>query len=194
MAGTRSRVTLKECERLLNEAKICATAMQGLAELEGNNVMKIREASQRLERDIAPLAKEVQRALGSEQEQQQERQRQELFYQAPNVDGNNNNNNNNNEDMEALISSSEDLLRQSMSLMVETETIGNSTIQQMVQQREQLQNARTNIDRTREIAEQAATVLRDMSRRAFRNKQCLYVMIGLLGIANVMALIHNFRK
>ena len=191
MAGTRSRVTLKECERLLNEAKSCATAMQGLAEVEGN-AMKIREASQRLERDIAPLAKEVQRALGSEQEQQQERQRQELFYQAPNVDGTNNNNNN--EDMEALISSSEDLLRQSMSLMVETENIGNSTIQQMGQQREQLQNARTNIDRTREIAEQAATVLRDMSRRAFRNKQCLYVMIGLLGIANVMALIHNFRK
>ena len=193
-SSTRSRVTLKECERLLGDAKKCATAMVGLAEVEGNQ-MKIKEASQRLERDIAPLAKEVQRALlGGEQQQQQQQQqentanREELFYQAPNPDGSTN------DDMEALISSSEDLLRQSMSLCVETEQIGNTTIHQMGQQREQLQNTRFNIDRTREIAQEAAVILGSWSRKAFRNKFYLYIMIGILLIANLFALIHIFTK
>mmetsp|Transcript_25683 Transcript_25683/g.57360 ORF Transcript_25683/g.57360 Transcript_25683/m.57360 type:complete len:89 (+) Transcript_25683:167-433(+) len=45
-ASTKSRTTLQECERLLGQAKQHATAMQGLAEVEGNP-MKIREASQK---------------------------------------------------------------------------------------------------------------------------------------------------
>ena len=73
--------------------------MQGLAEVEGNP-MKIREASLRLERDLTPLSKEVQRALN-------ERNREELFYQAPDPS------NPSNRDMESLISNSEDLLRES---------------------------------------------------------------------------------
>ena len=53
----------------------------------------------RLERDIGPLAKEVQRALN-------DTGREELFYQAPTAgDGN--------RDMESLIQSSDDLLRES---------------------------------------------------------------------------------
>jgi hypothetical protein len=74
--------------------------MQGLAEVEGNP-MKVREASQRVERDIAPLTKEVQRALHNGN-------REELFYQAPDAAGSPTN-----RDMESLISSSEDLLRES---------------------------------------------------------------------------------
>jgi hypothetical protein len=93
-------VTLQESERLLGEAKKCATAMQGLAEVEGNP-MKVREASQRVERDIAPLTKEVQRALN-------DGNREELFYQAPNGSGSPTS-----RDMESLISNSEDLLRES---------------------------------------------------------------------------------
>ena len=74
--------------------------MQGLAEVEGNP-MKVREASQRIERDIGPLAKEVQRALNNTD-------REELFYQAPNgTEGAGSG------DMESLISTSESLLRES---------------------------------------------------------------------------------
>lgn len=71
--------------------------MQGLAEVEGNP-MKVREASQRVERDIGPLAKEVKRALN-------DGNREELFYQAPSE--------NPSSDMESLISNSESLLRES---------------------------------------------------------------------------------
>ena len=45
---------------------------------------------------------------------------------------------------------------------METEQIGNHTISQMGQQREQLLNANSNIDRTMEIAMQARDVLNDM--------------------------------
>ena len=45
---------------------------------------------------------------------------------------------------------------------METEQIGNHTISQMGQQREQLSNANTNIDRTMEIAMQARDVLNTM--------------------------------
>lgn len=43
LAGTRSRSTLMESERLLADAKKAATAMQGLAEVEGNP-MRVTEA------------------------------------------------------------------------------------------------------------------------------------------------------
>lgn len=74
--------------------------MQGLAEVEGNQ-MKIREASQRVQRDIGPLAKEIERYLN-------DGNREELFYQAPNASGSPVS-----RDMESLIASSEELLRES---------------------------------------------------------------------------------
>ena len=77
--------------------------MVALAEVEGSNALKIKQAQQRLEREIAPLAKEVERAL-------HETGREELFYQAPTVDGSGGNNNG---DMESLIGNSEALLRES---------------------------------------------------------------------------------
>lgn len=80
--------------------------MQGLAEVEGNP-MKIREASQRIDRDVAPLAKEVTRAL----QESTNGGREELFYQAPVR----NNGSYVGPDMEALIGSSDDLLRESLS-------------------------------------------------------------------------------
>lgn len=92
---------MTECERLLEEAKKCATAMQGLAEVEGNQ-MKIKETTQRVERDIMPLLKEIQRAASNDTT------REELFYQAP--DGSSGAAGG---DMESLISSSNDMLRES---------------------------------------------------------------------------------
>ena len=79
--------------------------MQGLAEVEGNP-MKIREASQKVERDIVPLQREIMRAINGGNNEQANRE--ELFYQAPRVDEPN-------YGMESLIGSSEDMLRESLS-------------------------------------------------------------------------------
>eukprot|EP00536_Pseudo-nitzschia_multiseries_P002210 jgi/Psemu1/283561/fgenesh1_pg.29_\ len=187
-AGARSASTLKECERLLEQAKQHATAMQGLAEVEGNP-MKIREASQKVERDILPLSREVARALGNTAG---DAGREELFYQAPAVNGRNYGYNSG--DMESLIGNSEDMLRESLSLTMETERIGNSTLEQMYQQREQLHGARGNLTRTREIVNQAAYVLTELSRKAFYNKIFLYGAVGTLIFLNFWALTRLFNK
>jgi len=178
-ASTRSRTTLQECERLLAQAKQHATAMQGLAEVEGNP-MKIREASQKIERDVLPLSREVARALNNDGG------REELFYQAPGANGDSNGYNAG--DMESLIGSSESMLRESLSLTMETERIGNSTLEQMGRQREQLLGANANIMRTREIALQASRVLTELGRKSFNNKIVLYVLVGILIFANCWAL------
>ena len=151
--------------------------MQGLAEVEGN-AMKIREASLRLERDIAPLSREIKRAIG-------EGSREELFYQAPIG--------NENQDMESLIRGTEDMLRDSQALCFETEQIGDGLLNQMTHQREQLHNTRSNIDATREYASQAGTILTNMSRKALKNKAVLYALISILLVSNVLALFKIFR-
>ena len=80
--------------------------MQGLAEVEGNP-MKIREASQKIERDVLPLSREVARALNDGNDGG----REELFYQAPTGGSSGFNSG----DMESLIGSSESMLRESLS-------------------------------------------------------------------------------
>ena len=94
--------------------------MQGLAEVEGNP-MKIREASQKIERDVGPLSREVARALqggngngnGNGNDSSEQGNREELFYQAPEINGRDYGYNSG--DMESLIGSSEDMLRESLS-------------------------------------------------------------------------------
>lgn len=111
--STRPRTTLQECERLLGQAKQHATAMQGLAEVEGNQ-MKIKDASQKIERDIGPLSKEVTRALNiNGNGNGGEGGREELFAQVPGMHGRDYGYNSS--DMESLIGSSEDMLRESLS-------------------------------------------------------------------------------
>jgi len=104
LAGNRSRQTLTECERLLEVASRCAASMQGLAEIEGNPA-RVTESKQRIERDIGPLSKEVKRQLNNMSQQ-------ELFggasggadtYEAPNMN-----------DMQGLLTSSDDMLRESL--------------------------------------------------------------------------------
>jgi len=62
LSSTRSISTLQESERLLREARRCATAMQGLAEVEGD-AAKVQESKRRMEQEVRPLAEEVVRAL-----------------------------------------------------------------------------------------------------------------------------------
>lgn len=184
LAGNRSRQTLTECERLLDEARQHATAMQGLAEVEGNPV-RVTESKQRLERDIGPLSKEVKRQLN-------DMGRQELFssnnYQAPNMMEQGRT------DMDGLLSNSEDLLRDSLALCADSEETGTSTLLQMGRQREQLETTSGHIDSTRAAAEQAGTILRSMSSKAFRNKAFLKGMIVFLAVMNMWALIHKIRR
>lgn len=152
--------------------------MQGLAEVSGDQ-MRVTEARQLLERDIAPLGREIQRALDA-------MGREELFYQAPDIEQQS--------DMDSLIRSSDDLLRESQAILAETEEIGTSTLQQMGRQREQLHNANANLEAIRAVAVQAKNILTSMSRRAFKSKLALYVMIGLLSLANLWVLIKIFQK
>lgn len=99
LAASRSRSSLLECERLLDEARKCAVAMHGLAEIQGNPT-RIRESQQRAEREIAPLSREVASALDKVGD---------VTYQAPaDVEAGGAT-----MDTERLISQSEDLLRES---------------------------------------------------------------------------------
>lgn len=179
-----------ECERLLQEAKRCATAMQGLAEVEGNT-LRLTEAKNFVQRDITPLTREVQRALhemgGGVGAQQR---RDELFsgYQAPDIEVGEDN------QMDSLIQSSEDLLRESQAILSETEYIGTSTIHQMGRQREQLEQANRHVDAVRAVAVQAKNILGNMSRRAWKNKLFLYALITVLAVANLYVLYQIYAQ
>jgi hypothetical protein len=180
LAGsTRNRSTLTECERLLREAKACATAMQGLAEVAGDP-HRVQESQQKLERDVAPLAKEVQRQL-------HDTGREELFYQAPDIESSPH-------DMDRLISSSDDLLRESQSILAETEYIGTNTIMQMGQQREQLQNANLNLEAVQRVTGQAKRLMVGMSRKLLKTKLGLYFTICVLSVANLWVLVKIYQK
>jgi vesicle transport through interaction with t-SNAREs 1 len=168
-------------------------AMQGLAETEGN-ALRVGEARSLLQRDVTPLAKEIQRALN-------EMGRDELFpsaaaaaaatthaYQPPDMD------HGSSSDLEALIQSSDDLLRESQSILAETEHIGTSTLHQMGRQREQIENANSSLEAVTRVALEARGILTRMSRRAFKNKLFLYFMIALLGSANLYVLYLTYKK
>jgi vesicle transport through interaction with t-SNAREs protein 1 len=153
--------------------------MQGLAEVEGN-AMRTREAQQRLQRDIGPLAKEVQRALSEVQG------RDELFYQAPDIEQGSS--------MDSLIQSSDDLLRESQNILAETEHIGTTTLQQMGRQREQLHNMNVHLEAVQAVAVQAKNILKSMAIKACKSKLALYVMILALAWANFYVLYRIFEK
>lgn len=187
LAGNRSRQTLTECERLLNEARNCATAMQGLAEVEGNP-NRVMESKHRIERDIGPLSREVKRQLN-------DMGREELFansqggYNAPHMMEQGQHN-----DMDALLSNSRDMLQNSMQLCSDSEQIGTNTLLQMGQQREQLETTSGHIYATRSAAEQAGVIMRDMGAKAFRSKATLKGMIVFLGLLNLWALMKLFNR
>eukprot|EP00565_Helicotheca_tamesis_P003957 CAMPEP_0185729434 /NCGR_PEP_ID=MMETSP1171-20130828/5714_1 /TAXON_ID=374046 /ORGANISM="Helicotheca tamensis, Strain CCMP826" /LENGTH=223 /DNA_ID=CAMNT_0028398271 /DNA_START=32 /DNA_END=703 /DNA_ORIENTATION=- len=200
LASTRSVSTLKECERLLREAKRCAHAMQGLAELEGDT-LKIAEARGHITRDINPLSKEVSKALARKQGGggfREEQDREELFgsrsssgYSAPSFDEEAGGATS---DTQSLIRNSESLLMESQALCSESEQIGASTLQRMGSQREQLENAAFHLEGTQNKINLAGQAMREMSRKALRNKIFLYGVIAALVIANGAVIFHMFKK
>jgi vesicle transport through interaction with t-SNAREs protein 1 len=180
LAGARNHANLTESERLLKEAKRCASAMLGLAEVQDNS-LRVQEAKHVLERDIAPLAKEVRRALNELVG------RNELLYQAPDIEMNNT-------DMDYLIQNSEDLLRETQSILAETEHIGTSTLHQMGRQREQLRNTNQHLEGVRDVALQAKRILGSMSVKALKTRVGLYFMIGLMAFVNLWVLHMIYKK
>lgn len=77
---------------------------------------------------------------------------------------------------------------------MESERIGNSTLEQMGRQREQLMGANANIARTREIVQQARVVLTEIGRKAFNNKLFLRGLVGFLIFLNFWAFTRVLRK
>jgi vesicle transport through interaction with t-SNAREs protein 1 len=165
-------------------AQQCATAMNGLAQVEGN-AMRIRETAALTQRDLAPLKKEIQRAL-------QATGRDELMGSVELQSSHSHYHSST--DVEALIHSSDDMLRESQMLLAETEEIGTRTLHQMGRQREQLEHSRDSLQTLQETANQAKRILLDMSRRAFRSRLALHAMIGILIMANLYVLRLIYQK
>lgn len=183
LATTRSLSTLTECERLLGDARRCAHAMQGIAEV-SNDPLKVQTAKTRLEKEIPPLADEISRSLAEKQQgnYNPSRSRQELFS------GPSNNGSGaiyeQGSDTERLIRYSENLLKDSQKVCYETQQISAGTLQQMHRQRELIQHASGLLGNTIYYTKEASQLIQEMSRRAFRNRLFLYGVIALLVLAD----------
>ena len=162
-SNVRSLTTLRECERLLAQAKRCATAMENIAE-ESGDAFLISEAQFRVDRDITPLMNEVDRALKEKEnvgDMLEADQREMLFrggYKAPTIGGGDNHG----DDTEMLIRNSEDMLRESQALCYESEQTGAETLYSMHRQRDQLNNASEYLTGARAQVERARVILGSM--------------------------------
>lgn len=204
-SNVRSLTTLRECERLLAQAKRCATGMEQIAE-DGGDAFQISESKFRIQRDIVPLMNEVDRALREKEQggnggggggDLDEDRRRMLFsgnnsggYRAPSMTGGDNEA----DDMEMLIQNSSNLLQESQALCHETEQMGSETLYTMNRQREQLNNASNYLVGAREHVDRARVMLSSMTRKAMRNKMFLYAVIGILVLANVLVLFAKLKK
>jgi len=161
--------------------------MRAIAERADDNVRAV-DARNKIERDIDPLGREIRRALN-------ELGREELFYQPPDIErGGGGTTGPDYGQMDSLIQSSDDLLRESQAVLSETEEIGTGTIHQMGRQREQLENANQHVVAVMEVAIKARSILTGMSRRALKSKVCLYAIIAALGSANLYVLYLIYMK
>lgn len=191
---SRSLTTLKECDRLLSQARQCATAMEGLAKESGDN-FQAAQAKRLAEHDIAPLVREVENAMRERESGGLiiDSNRTELFagssYKAPNLDGDDDG-----QMMDSLIQDSDDLLLESQALCAQSEQIGSGTLNTMGMQREQLHSANEHIRGARSTVEQARGLLQDLNRKALRNKRFLYGVIVILIIANICVMITIIKK
>lgn len=218
LASTRSASTLRECERVLREARRCAVAMAGLAEVEGDPA-RVGEARRRMEQEVRPLSDEVRRALEERQQlgggagsgasaATEEAQRSELFgggsaarggYRAPTLGGEDVGGGGDDEEGQASVApdylqESERLLLESQALCADSEQVGASTLQAMGQQREQLEGAAERLGQAKAAAEEATRILRVMGGRALRNRLFLQGVIAALIAGNLLVLYRIFRK
>eukprot|EP01083_Nonionella_stella_P076643 208958_1 len=191
-SGVRSQTTLRECDRLISQARRSATAMEQIAEESGDS-FQIQESKRRVEQELNPLWKEVDRAMKQQQNPLQHpdsQNRTELFsgYRAPNL------NQDGSDDMEMLIRNSEDLLLESQNLCYASEETGAETLNLMGRQREQLQNAGNHLAGARAYLDDASDILKSMTRKAMRNKRFLQGVVALLVVANILVFIADVKK
>lgn len=192
----RSQTTLRECNRLLSQARRCASAMETLVEEGGADAFKIADSKRRTEREIMPLMQEVESALREKEtgEIALDRNKADLFrggvgYEAPDLQQENGQS-----EMATLIQNSESLLLESQALCVETEHLGSETLNTMGMQGEQLLSAREQLRGANSYVDDARHLLRNMNRKALRNKRFLYLIIAVLVVANVLAFIAVIHK
>jgi len=88
---------------------------------------------------------------------------------------------------------SEHLLRETQALCAESEQVGASTLETMGRQREQIERSGGLIEQSIENTQQARLIMKEMARRALKNKIFLYCIIGLLFLANGSILAHLWR-
>eukprot|EP00548_Thalassiothrix_antarctica_P014462 CAMPEP_0194166582 /NCGR_PEP_ID=MMETSP0154-20130528/2144_1 /TAXON_ID=1049557 /ORGANISM="Thalassiothrix antarctica, Strain L6-D1" /LENGTH=212 /DNA_ID=CAMNT_0038877287 /DNA_START=178 /DNA_END=816 /DNA_ORIENTATION=+ len=187
LASTRSQSTLKECERLVEAANKCATAMQAMAEVEGNG-FRTAEAKKLYQRDLTPLREEISRGLKGGGTGGEDLNREDLFYSPPN------NSEFQSLATQSLIQNSEDLLLDSRAILAETEQIGMSTLTQMSTQREQMQIASDDMNTTLNTTAQARLILKKMRIKLFKSKLFLYGMILVLVFLNGLVLHLIWKK
>lgn len=170
--------------------------MEQIAE-ESGDAFKINQSKRRVPEEIMPLLTEVDRTTQERQNGtflQQEQQRAELFsgYRAPTLGGGQGSTDV--DDMNMIIRNSEDLLRESQALCVETEETGAETLNLMGRQREQLHNARDHLSGARAYMMEAKDILQAMSRKAIRNKLFLKGIIVLLILANFLVFMAKLKR
>ena len=192
--------------------------MQGLAEIEGDP-FKAEEAKRKLERDIGPLEEEIKGRKsttnggggissvfkrGGGQSTSDENylfgNRSRPTYAPPSIGGESDLEIG--EDtlstpltaMEQRMQDSEHLLRETQALCAESEQIGAATLETMGRQREQIERSGGLIQQSIENTEEARRIMKEMARRALKNKIFLYCIIGLLLFANGAMIVHLWRR
>lgn len=182
LSQSRTATSLDQADRCLGEAKSCAHAMQALAEVAGDP-LKIQDSKRRLFQEVGPLSKEITSSI---KKYKSSPSHQPVSQSVTNDEYN--------EETNKLLSNSEQLLLESQALCADSEDTGTRTIQQMSIQREQLQITSDHINETISITKRARAVINEMRMRALKSKIFLYCIIGLLIVANGLAMHHLFHK
>mmetsp|Transcript_27193 Transcript_27193/g.57386 ORF Transcript_27193/g.57386 Transcript_27193/m.57386 type:complete len:259 (-) Transcript_27193:63-839(-) len=89
---------------------------------------------------------------------------------------------------------SEHLLRETQALCADSEQIGAATLETMGRQREQIERSGGLIQQSLENTEEARRIMKEMTRRALKNKIFLYCIIALLVLANGAVIVHLWRR
>mmetsp|Transcript_27990 Transcript_27990/g.43513 ORF Transcript_27990/g.43513 Transcript_27990/m.43513 type:complete len:290 (+) Transcript_27990:145-1014(+) len=212
-SSRKDLAVLAECEWLLTDARGNASAMLSIAELEREKLeadakkskgsMRIMalggvtenkkqvEARRIISEEIAPLSADVTRAL-------RDAQRSELGLSVSTAVAPPRNaampagSPTNEAEIRGMITSQNNLLGDTLKTRNESEMIGNNVLNQMENQRFQLNNASGYVDDTRGYVGESRGVLRQMHVKEMKKKYCLYLIIAILTVANFSMFISFF--
>jgi len=95
---------------------------------------------------------------------------------------------------EQRMQDSQHLLRETQALCAESEQFGALTLETMGRQREQMERSGGLLEGALEDTAQARAIMKEMARRALKNKIVLYCIIALLVLANGGVIVHLWRR